>query len=84
MSTTTLALARSVGNYGGPSSEKPGDRYSGQGCNGNSGAGGWSVPPPNDREKLKQSFIFVFMEHPVITLLVVILIGAVVFSDLLN
>jgi hypothetical protein len=42
------------------------------------------MPPPDDRERLKRSFISVFMEHPVITLLVVMLIGAVVFGDLLN
>jgi hypothetical protein len=47
------------------------------------GEGRW-MPLPDDREKLKRSFISIFIEHPVITLLVVILIGAAVFGDLLN
>ena len=38
------------------------------------------MPLPNDREQLKRSFISVFMEHPVITLLAAMLIGAVVFA----
>jgi hypothetical protein len=37
--------------------------------------------PARDQEQLKRSFISIFMEHPVITLLVVLLIGAVVFGD---
>jgi hypothetical protein len=48
-----------------------------------SGEGSW-MPSPDDREKLKGSFISLFIEHPVITLLVVILIGVAVFGDLLN
>jgi hypothetical protein len=35
---------------------------------------------PNDREQLKRSFVSIFMEHPVITLLVAMLIGALVFA----
>jgi hypothetical protein len=42
------------------------------------------MPSPDDRENLKRSFISIFIEHPVITLLVVILIGVAVFGDLLN
>jgi hypothetical protein len=42
------------------------------------------MPSPDDREKLKRSFIAIFIEHPVITLLVVILFGVAVFGDLLN
>ena len=38
----------------------------------------------DDREKLKRSFVSIFTEHPVVTLLVVMLIGALVFGDLLN
>jgi hypothetical protein len=46
--------------------------------------GGRAMPAPDDRKKLKRSFISIFIEHPVITLLVVILMGAAVFGDLLN
>jgi hypothetical protein len=47
------------------------------------GEGRW-MPSSDDREKLRSSFISIFMEHPIITLLVVILIGVAVFGDLLN
>jgi hypothetical protein len=49
-----------------------------------SGREGRWAPSPNDREKLKRSFISIFIEHPVITLLLVILIGVAVFGDVLN
>ncbi|MEA2729516.1 MAG: hypothetical protein QOD93_2996 [Acetobacteraceae bacterium] len=42
------------------------------------------MPMPDDREQLKPSFISIFVEHPVITLLVAMFIGAVVFGHLLN
>ena len=38
------------------------------------------MPPPHDREQLKRSFVSVFLEHPVITLLAAMLIGALVFA----
>jgi hypothetical protein len=34
----------------------------------------------NDREQLKRSFISVFVEHPVITLLAAMITGALVFA----
>jgi hypothetical protein len=42
------------------------------------------MPMHDDQEHLKRSFISIFVEHPVITLLVVMLIGAAVFGNLLN
>jgi hypothetical protein len=39
---------------------------------------------PNDRERLKPSFIAIFMEHPVITLIAAMAIAVVVFSHLLS
>jgi hypothetical protein len=36
----------------------------------------------DDRERLKRSFISVFTEHPVITLLIAMLIGVLVFGVL--
>jgi hypothetical protein len=35
---------------------------------------------PNDREQLRRSFISIFVEHPVITLLATMLAGALVFA----
>ena len=35
---------------------------------------------PRDREQLKRSFVYIFMEHPVITLLAALLVGALVFA----
>ncbi len=35
---------------------------------------------PNDREQLRRSFISIFVEHPVITLLAAMLAGALVFA----
>ena len=34
-----------------------------------------------DRERLKRSFISIFTDHPIVTLLVAMLIGALVFGD---
>jgi hypothetical protein len=42
------------------------------------------MPLPGDRERLKRSFISIFVEHPIITLLIVVLAGALVFGNLLN
>jgi hypothetical protein len=39
---------------------------------------------PDDRDRLKPSFISVFMEHPVITLIVAMVIAALVFGHLLS
>jgi hypothetical protein len=38
----------------------------------------------DDEERLKRSFISIFVEHPVITLLVAMFIGAMAFGRLLN
>ena len=38
------------------------------------------MPLPNDRKQLKRSFISILMEHPVITLVMAMLIGALVFA----
>jgi hypothetical protein len=35
---------------------------------------------PNDREQLRRSFMSIFVEHPVITLLAAMLAGALVFA----
>jgi hypothetical protein len=35
---------------------------------------------PNDHERLKRSFVAIFIEHPIITLLIVMLLGALVFG----
>ena len=35
---------------------------------------------PDDREQLRRSFISIFVEHPVITLLAAMLAGALVFA----
>jgi hypothetical protein len=42
------------------------------------------MPARDDRKRLKPSCFSIFMEHPVITLLVALLIGVAVFGDLLN
>ena len=38
------------------------------------------MPMSDDRKQLKRSFISILVEHPVITLVVSILIGALVFA----
>ncbi len=38
---------------------------------------------PGDRKQLKQSFLTILTEHPIFTLLVVLLFGALVFSRVL-
>jgi hypothetical protein len=40
------------------------------------------MPTSDDRERLKRSFVSIFTEHPLITLLAAMLIGALVFGDL--
>jgi hypothetical protein len=40
------------------------------------------MPASDDRERLKRSFISIFTEHPIITLLVAMLIGVLVFGGL--
>jgi hypothetical protein len=42
------------------------------------------MPMPNDRDALKRSFLIVLTEYPLITLLVVAVLGALVFSDVLD
>ncbi len=42
------------------------------------------MPVPEDHERLKPSFIAVFTEHPIVTLLLAVLFGALVFGDVLN
>lgn len=38
------------------------------------------MPVSDDRKQLRRSFISILIEHPVITLLVAMLIGALVFA----
>ena len=40
------------------------------------------MPMSDDREQLKRSFISIFTEHPLITLLAAMLMGALVFGGL--
>jgi hypothetical protein len=35
---------------------------------------------PNDREQLRRSFVAIFVEHPLITLLAAMFAGALVFA----
>jgi hypothetical protein len=50
-------------------------------CSG--GEGGW-LPAPDDQKRLKPSCFSIFIEHPIITLVVALLIGVAVFGDLFN
>jgi hypothetical protein len=49
-----------------------------------SGAERKRMPVPRDREQLKPSFIAIFMEHPVITLIAAMAVAVVVFSHLMT
>lgn len=40
------------------------------------------MPTPDDQEQLKRSFVSIFTEHPLLTLLAALLIGALVFGGL--
>jgi|HubBroStandDraft_2_1064218.scaffolds.fasta_scaffold210133_2 hypothetical protein len=40
------------------------------------------MPAPDDQERLKRSFVSIFTEHPLITLLAAMLMGALVFGGL--